>query len=247
MPKRSKLKLFELIKKIKEDLYKRKLDYSYDWLGRSLAFNNYPPRDILSFLKSTEKGKYSLIYSIKNSKKEIDIKPFDPLLVAQNYENIGANALNVYTQPHFFKGEIELLTAIRRYVSTPLIMNDFIFDNYQLLEAVVYGADSVILKANILTKKELKELFEFSLRLGMEPIVEICDKKDLTNAIFSGAQIIDINSQDFDSKIVDENLSQKLLPLIPNGKTILLSGMKLNKKQMKNFNYLGIDGFFLND
>lgn len=242
------MSLHELIKKVKEDLDKRKKEYSYDWLGRSLAFNNYPPRDICSALKSDEKGGYSQICQIKKAQngKKLD-KNFDPLVLAQSYEKQNISAINIFTQPHFFDGDVELLTAVRRYASTPLIRDDILFDDYQLLESVVYGADSLILRAKILSKKQLSSLVGFSLRLGMEPVVEICDKGDLVKAIFAKSRIICINCKDFDSGRVDEKIWEELLPMIPNGKIILLNGLDVSSEVMGELNRLGIDGFFVDN
>ena len=135
--------LDEIIKKTKEDLEKRKVDFPAQWLGRSLAYNNYVPREIYSHLKSSDENKYRIIAEVKKASpsKGIIKEDFDPLVIAQSYSNSGADAISVLTEPHFFKGNLEYLTQIRRYTPTPLLRKDFIVDKYQILEALVYGAD----------------------------------------------------------------------------------------------------------
>ena len=92
---------------------------------------------------------------------------------------------------------------VRRYTSIPLLRKDFIVDKYQLVEALAYGADYVLLIATALSRKELKELINYTRHLGMEALVEIHNKIDLTKAIFSGADIIGINHRNLETFEMD--------------------------------------------
>ncbi|MBX9222273.1 indole-3-glycerol-phosphate synthase TrpC, partial [Campylobacter coli] len=67
----------------------------------------------------------------------------------------------------------------------------------------------------------LKRLLEFTRHLGLEALVEIHDKEDLSKAIFSGADIIGINHRNLDDFSMDMNLCEKLIPQIPNSKIII--------------------------
>lgn len=220
----------EIIIKVKKDLEKSKKEYPFDWLGRSLAYNNYPPRDIVPYLQSNDNEPIKLICQINKN----HIKNSDILVLSQKYEKAKANLISIAT----FGEDIDNITALRRYVSTPILRDDFIIDSYQLLQSVVYGADSINLIANILSKKELTELLEFSRRLGMEAIVEIANKQDLTKAIFAGANIISIISVD---------LCPKLIPLIPNGKIIVTKNEIKDRDTMDSLSKIGVDAFFVTD
>jgi len=241
--------LDEIIDKTREDLAKRKEEFTMDWLGRSLAFNPFAPRDIKPYLTATKENPYRIIAEVKKASpsKGIIREDFDPLMIAQEYEKGGASAISVLTEPHYFQGNIEYLTGIRRYVSTPLLRKDFIIDKYQVLEAVVYGADFILLIAKALSKKELKELLEYTWRLGMDALVEIHDKEDLTKAIFAGANIIGVNHRNLDTFEMDMNLTQKLMPLIPNGKIIVAeSGLK-DKETIEHLSSVGADAFLIGE
>ena len=172
---------------------------------------------------------------------------FDPLVIAQSYEKGGANAISVLTEPHFFQGDIEYLTQIRRYVATPLLRKDFIVDKYQLVEALVYGADFVLLIAKALSRKALKELLEYSRHLGMEALVEIHDKEDLTKAIFAGADIIGVNHRNLETFEMDMTLTEKLMPLIPNGKIIVAESGVDNKETIVHLSNVGVDAFLIGE
>lgn len=241
--------LDEIIKKTKDDLEKRKAKYSLDWLGRSLAFNPFMPRDVKPYLKATKENPYRIIAEVKKASpsKGVIREDFDPLFIAKEYESGGASAISVLTEPHFFKGDIEYLTGIRRYVGTPLLRKDFIVDEYQVLEALVYGADFILLIAKALSKKELKSLLEYAWRLGLEALVEIHDKEDLTKAIFAGANIIGINHRNLETFEMDMSLTEKLMPLIPNTKIIVAESGLNDKETIKNLSKVGADAFLIGE
>jgi len=241
--------LDEIIKKTREDLEKRKIDYSIDWLGRSLAFNPFVPKDVHSMLKSTVDNPYRIIAEVKKASpsKGIIREDFDPMIIAQAYEKGGASALSILTEPHYFQGDKEYLGMVRRYVNLPLLRKDFIIDKYQLVEALAYGADFVLLIAKALSRKDLKDLLQYSHHLGLEVLVEIHDKTDLVKAIFAGANIIGINHRNLDTFEMDMRLSQKLIPLIPNGKIIVAeSGINDHETVVELSNY-GADAFLVGE
>ncbi|MFV0562727.1 indole-3-glycerol phosphate synthase TrpC [Malaciobacter mytili] len=241
--------LDEIIQKTKEDLERRKIELPLDLLGRSLASNPYPPRDVKKFLTSTKEEPIRIIAEVKKASpsKGIIKEDFDPLAIAQSYSNSGANAISVLTEPHYFKGNLEYLTQIRRYVPTPLLRKDFIVDKYQIVEALVYGADFILLIAKALSTKELKELYDYALHLGLEVLVEIHDKEDLTKAMKCGANIVGINHRNLDTFEMDMQLCDKLIPMIPNGKIIVAESGVSNTETIKRLNALGADAFLIGE
>jgi indole-3-glycerol phosphate synthase len=241
--------LDDIILQTKDDLERRKKAFSKDWLGRSLSFNPFMPRDIKPYLQSTKENPYRIIAEVKKASpsKGVIREDFDPLNIAKEYESGGADAISVLTEPHFFQGNLEYLTGIRRYVCTPLLRKDFIVDEYQVLEALVYGADFILLIAKALSKKELKNLLEYAWQLGLEALVEIHDKEDLTKAIFAGANIIGINHRNLDTFQMDMNLTAKLMPLIPNGKIIVAESGLNDKETIEHLSKEGADAFLIGE
>ena len=241
--------LDEIIKKTKSDLEKRKKEYPEEWLGRSLAFNPFIPRDVTGALKSTKENPYRIIAEIKKASpsKGVIRKDFDPMAIGQAYENGGADALSILTEPHWFKGDIEYLGMVRRYVSIPILRKDFIVDRYQILEALVFGADYILLIAKALSRKELKELIEYARHLGLEVLVEIHDKTDLVKAIFAGANIIGINHRNLETFEMDMQLSHKLIPLIPNSKIIVAESGINDHETVVELRKAGADAFLVGE
>lgn len=241
--------LDDIIKKTKEDLAIRKEKYDIDWLGRSLAYNPYAPRDVKAYLTATKEEPIRIIAEVKKASpsKGIIREDFDPLAIAQAYSQNGANAISVLTEPHYFKGDLEYLTGIRRYVETPLLRKDFIVDKYQIVEALVYGADFILLIAKALEKKELQELYDYALHMGLEVLVEIHDKDDLKKAMACGANIIGINHRNLETFEMDMNLCHQLIPMIPNGKIIVAESGVSDQNIIKELSEAGADAFLIGE
>ncbi len=241
--------LDEIIKKTKDDLEKRKIDYPVEWLGRSLAYNPFVPKDVIKALKSTKDNPYRIIAEIKKASpsKGVIREDFNPIVIGQEYERGGADALSILTEPHFFQGDKEYLGAVRRYTSIPILRKDFIIDKYQLVEALAYGADFVLLIAKALSRKELKELLNYALHLGLEVLVEIHDRTDLIKAIFAGANIIGINHRNLETFKMDMSLTEKLIPLIPNGKVIVAESGITTREIVEELSKVGADAFLVGE
>jgi indole-3-glycerol phosphate synthase len=241
--------LNDIIKKTKEDIKKRQAEFDLDWLGRSLAYNPYPPRDVKPYLTATKDEPIRIIAEVKKASpsKGIIKEDFDPVTIAYDYSQSGANAISVLTEPHWFKGDLEYITAIRRYVPTPLLRKDFIVDKYQIVEALVYGADFILLIAAALETKELKELYEYALHLGLEVLVEIHNKDDLKKALKCGANIIGINHRNLSTFEMDMQLCHKLIPMIPNGKIIVAESGVSNTEIITELSEAGADAFLIGE
>ena len=96
-------------------------------------------------------------------------------------------------------------------------------------------------------RKELRELLEFARRLGLEALCEIHDKDDLKKAIFAGAGIIGINHRNLETFEVDTSLSERLIPLIPNGKIIVAESGLHSHEQLLSLHEAGVDAFLIGE
>jgi len=241
--------LDEILKKTRADLEKRKVDYPLEWLGRSLAFNPFMPKDVKSALRSTPENPYRIIAEVKKASPSRGVirEDFDPMIIAQQYEKGGADSLSILTEPHFFQGDKEYLGMVRRYVNLPLLRKDFIVDKYQLVEALAFGADYALLIAAALGRKELKELYDYALHLGLDVLVEVHDKSDLIKATFAGADIIGINHRNLETFEMDMSLSAKLIPLIPNSKIIVAESGITTHETVVELSKIGADAFLVGE
>lgn len=178
-------------------------------------------------------GGMNLIAEIKKkspSQKKEFLKKLDVARLADIYAKAGARAISVLTDKKFFGGDTSHISEVRRTVNLPVLRKDFIIDEYQVYESRYLGADAILLIARILTKEEIKSFMHLAKRIGMDPVVEIHDEKDLEKAILSDAKIIGINNRDLDTFDVNLDNTFKLAPRMP--KEIIRiseSGIKGNK------------------
>ena len=149
-----------------------------------------------------------------------DIAPgMDAAAQAMKYARGGAAGISVLTEPGWFKGTIEDMSSVRNAVeplgpTRPAILRkDFIIDEYQVLEARVHGADSVLLIVASLDDTTLARLMERSRSLGMEPLVEVNSEEEMERALGAGAGVIGINNRELRSFQVDLGTTDRLAGL----------------------------------
>ncbi len=140
---------------------------------------------------------------------------FNPVKLAQTYEQNGAAAISVLTEEKYFLGKLDYLTEIREKVNVPLLRKDFIFDEYQIYESAVYGADAILLITAILEKETLEEFLKISKDLKLSCLVEVHNEEELFKALLAGAEIIGINNRDLNTFKTDTNTTRRLRMLIP--------------------------------
>lgn len=241
--------LDKIIARTKADLHERKKAYPIEWLGRSLAFNPFVPRDAKAALRATAENPYRILAEVKKASpsKGVIREDFDPLQIAKQYEEGGASMLSVLTEPHFFMGDLEYIPQIRRFCPLPILRKDFIVDEYQILEALVYGADLVLLIARALESKELSRLLGYARDMGLDALVEIHDKEDLTKAVFAGADIIGVNHRSLATFEMDMSLTEKLMPLIPHGKIIVAESGITDFETVERLSKVGVDAFLIGE
>jgi indole-3-glycerol phosphate synthase len=152
---------------------------------------------------------------------------FDPAWIAERYAASGAAAISVLTEEDFFEGSLDHLRAVRASVELPLLRKDFFFDEYQLQEATLAGADAVLLIVAILEGVLLARLITHARELGLDALVEVHSSDEMQRAVDSGASIIGVNNRDLTTFNVDLETSIELARLAPED-VILVSESGIN-------------------
>lgn len=147
--------------------------------------------------------------------------------IAREYEQAGAAAISVLTEPYFFQGANVYLTEIKQQVSLPILRKDFTVDPYMIYEAKVIGADAILLICAVLSDMQLKEYYELADSLGLSVLVEAHDEEEVRRALAIGARIIGVNNRNLKDFTVDINNSVRLRRMIPDDVIFVSeSGMK---------------------
>lgn len=150
---------------------------------------------------------------------------------AHKYALAGASVISVLTEPEWFKGSIDDLRAVRQVLNgmpnrPAILRKEFIFDEYQILEGRLAGADTVLLIVKMLDDELLKRLYDYSVSLGMEPVVEVQNAPEMERALKLGSKVIGVNNRNLESFEVDMKTTSRLRSMVPESTIICaLSGI----------------------
>jgi indole-3-glycerol phosphate synthase len=153
----------------------------------------------------------------KSPSKGVLNSEIDPGPQAAAYAEGGARAISVLTEPAHFGGAPEDLETIRSAVHIPLLKKDFHVEVSQILEARALGASAALLIARALPPQALCDLAEAARELGVEPLIEVRDERELEAALAARARVIGVNSRNLETLVIDPAVCARLIPLIPSG------------------------------
>ena len=142
---------------------------------------------------------------------------FPYLEIARQYEEAGASAISVLTEPKWFLGSPEYLREIAEEVKVPCLRKDFTVDPNMIYEAKLLGASAVLLICAILDTGTLAEYLEAADSLGLSAIVEAHDETEVASAVSAGARIIGVNNRNLKDFTVDIHNSIRLRSCAPAG------------------------------
>lgn len=185
-------------------------------------------------VQQTTPGTPSLFAEIKRaspSKGPISVTT-SPAKQALTYALSGAHVISVLTEPKWFLGSLQdMLHARLSVASLPnrpaILRKDFILSRYQILEARLWGADTILLIVSMLPEALLRDLYAFSLKHGMEPLVEVNNAKEMELALSLPAKVIGVNNRNLHDFVVDMNTTSRLKDMV-KGKDVIfvaLSGI----------------------
>lgn len=183
---------------------------------RSLALSMQ--KDDFSFERALKKEGLSFILECKKASpsKGLIAAEFPYLEIAREYEEAGADAVSVLTEPKWFLGKNDYLKEIASEVKIPCLRKDFTVDEYMIYEAVTLHAKGVLLICSILTREQLSEYLGICDSLGISALVEAHDEKEIDLALSVNARIIGVNNRNLKDFSVDTENSKRLRSLIPD-------------------------------
>ena len=208
------------------------------------------PRGFARALRTAnESGWTALITEVKKGSpsKGIIRADFDPLEIAEIYQNHGATCLSVLTDEQFFYGHLRYLGLIREQVSLPLLRKDFVCDPYQIVEARVYGADAVLLIAAMLSVDELLEFSDVARNLGLDVLLEVHNEEELEAALQTDCELIGINNRDLKTFVTDLGTTARLAKLIPSERLIVAESGICNRADIVTLQQAGAGAFLIGE
>lgn len=185
-----------------------------------------PRPDFVAALREAPMG---LIAEVKRRSPSAGLirDPFDPTLIAQEYEAAGASAVSCLMDEKYFGGGGADFMAVRHAISLPMLYKEFVVDPWQITHAKTRGASAILLIVGVLSDDELAAFIKEAHALNLQPLVEVHDRGEMERAIDAGADCIGINNRNLKTFVTTLGTTFELAEMAPAGSTLVSeSGIK---------------------
>lgn len=207
------------------------------------------PKGDFTFEKALQKPGLSFICECKKASpsKGLIAPDFPYLQIAKEYEEAGADAVSVLTEPKCFLGSGRYLKEIAAALSLPCLRKDFTIDAYMIYEAKLLGASAVLLICSLLSPNQLAEYQGICDELGLSALTEAHDEGEIAMAVRAGTRVIGVNNRNLKDFSVDTENSRRLRQMVP--KDVLFvseSGIK-GPEDVKKLREIGSDAVLVGE
>ena len=200
-----------------------------------------PPRPIAEALAAPGLHLIAEIKRASPSAGAIAAAGEDIVARARAYQRGGAAAISVLCEPHWFGGSVADLTAIRSAVSVPVLAKEFVVEARQLDLLRAAGADLVLLLAALHSGPRLARLVDRALDLGLEPLVEAHDERDLDAALATRCRLVGLNNRDLRTLEVDPVRAASMRTLVPEDRLVVAESGVRDPAVVRGWRALGFD------
>ncbi len=243
--------LEKIIKKKIEKIANLKKTISSDSLQELLKSN----KTFINFKEKIEnnlkKNKFSIIAEIKKASPSagIIIDNYDPVKIANIYNDHKATCLSVLTEEDFFLGNLTHINKIKKKINLPILCKDFFIDKFQILLAKSHGADAVLIILAGVSERLANELYEEALKLNMSVIVEVHTVDEAKQSLKFKDALIGINNRNLKTLKTDINTTFDIHEVLVNHKGPLISesGIKTKDELLELSNKTSIKTFLIGE
>ena len=172
---------------------------------------------------------------------------FDPVSIARNYTAGGATAISCLTEEDFFDGSLEYLRAVRNVSPLPILRKDFIFDDYQIYEAVHAKADAVLLIAAMLEGSQFDDLLQLAYSLGLDVLVEIHDRAEMEKVMRYDVRLLGINNRNLRTFETRLETSLELAAELPKTITLVSESGIRTREDIDRLRAAGFHAFLIGE
>ena len=243
--------LKKIIKKKSEKIINLKKTISLDSLNE-LIDTNKTFIDFKEKIKNnTKDDKFSIIAEIKKASPSagVIIKDYDPIKIANIYNNNNATCLSVLTEEDFFLGKLLHISKIKQKVNLPILCKDFFVDKFQVPLAKSYGADAVLIILAGISEKTADEIYEEALKHNMSVIVEVHTVEEAEKSVKYPDALIGINNRNLKTLKTEINTTYDIYDIVSNHSSPLISesGLKTKDELLDIKNRTSISTFLIGE
>lgn len=234
--------LSEVVAYSRNRVMERKIQVPLSGLN-ALTTIQHRPIPVANALRQS--GGPSLIATVKcqriSGEPVMDSDDYHPVELARTYADVGAKAISVTTDPKYYRGDLHHLMLIAGEIDLPVIRQDFIFEEYQVIEARAAGADGITLIASMLGQQRLRNLLSLTQRLRMSALVIVQNEEELARALDLDPRLIGINNRDWSTFEIDLSRTEKLAPKIPDHIVVVSVGGISSSEALLRVAEAGVD------
>jgi indole-3-glycerol phosphate synthase len=243
--------LEKIIKKKSEKIVNLKKTISLESLDKLISTN----KTFINFKEKIEnnikESKFSIIAEIKKASPSagVIIKDYDPVKIANIYNNNKVTCLSVLTEEDFFLGNLIHISKIKQKVNLPILCKDFFVDKFQIPLAKSYGADAILIILAGVSEGLANDLYQEALRLNMSVIVEVHTVEEAKQALNFKNALIGINNRNLKTLKTDINTTYDIYEVLINhsGPLISESGIKTKDELLELSNKTSIKTFLIGE
>lgn len=190
---------------------------------RALASMQKRPQPVLSTI--ADSGTVMLIGQVKYGLPQPGIPEddYDPVAAAVRYGHAGVDAVALLTDEVLYQRGLDDLVMVSRATLLPVISQDYILDEYQVVEARAAGASALVLHAAVLDPPTLRNLVSATHRNRMTAIVQVTNQEELDSALALSPYVIGIRSRDADTQSLDIDNARRLREQIPSHMRVMFT------------------------
>ena len=179
------------------------------------------------------KSKISIIAEIKKASPSagIIVEKYNPVDIAQIYNDHKVTCLSVLTEEDFFLGNLIHISKIKQKVKLPILCKDFFVDKFQVPLAKSYGADAILIILASASDDLANQLYEEALKLNMSVIIEVHTANEAKKALNFKNSLIGINNRNLKTLKTDLNTTYDIYNVLINHKGPLISESGIKNKE----------------
>lgn len=210
----------------------------------------FTPRGFAQAIRSKHAAnKPAVISEIKRASpsKGLLRDPYEPAVIAKDYEQHGAACLSVLTDHDFFQGDSGHMIAARAACSLPVLRKDFMIDSYQVFEARSWGADCILLIVAALDDTQMLELESAAMELGMDVLIETHDRAELDRALKCRSPLIGINNRNLRTFETKLETTLDMLSDVPSNRIIVTESGIHTRDDVRRMRDAGVNTFLVGE
>lgn len=172
----------------------------------ALADMQRKPQQVLTTV--TDGSHITLIGQVTHS------ETYDPVALTLRYIREGVDAVSLFTDARIYRRGLDDLLLVSRGVNIPVISQDYILDDYHVVEARAAGASALVLSARVLDQATLRKVVSVTQRWRMTAIVQAATEQELASALNLSPHVIGIGDASTDECEAAIELMRQVRPRI---------------------------------